>query len=161
MSEDQHRHDISDHHWALLEPHLPGRKGAWGRVAQDNRRFINAVMWIFRTGAPWRDLPPQYGGWKNTHRRFCRWRDKGVWEKLLETFIDEPDFAWLMIDATHCKVHQHGTGARGGSEAMALTKGGSTPKYTWQSIPMAGRSRPWSPAATLQTAPAPASSWKA
>jgi len=61
MSEDQHRHDISDHHWALLEPHLPGRKGAWGRVAQDNRRFINAVMWIFRTGAPWRDLPPQYG----------------------------------------------------------------------------------------------------
>ena len=82
MKEDYRRHDISDRAWALLEPHLPGRRGAWGRVAQDNRRFINAVIWILRTGAPWRDLPPEYGDWKNTNRRFCRWRDKGVWEKL-------------------------------------------------------------------------------
>ncbi|CDH07490.1 hypothetical protein XBO1_290083 [Xenorhabdus bovienii str. oregonense] len=81
------RHDISEHIWNLLEPHLPGRKGAWGREAQDNRLFINAVFWILRTGSPWRDLPPDYGGWKNTHRRFCRWRDKGVWEALLEQLI--------------------------------------------------------------------------
>lgn len=61
----------------MLEPLLPGREGSWGGVAQDNRRFINAVLWVPRTGAPWRDLPADYGGWSNTHRRFCRWRDKG------------------------------------------------------------------------------------
>jgi transposase len=72
------RHDISDAVWNLLEPHLPGRVGAWGGKARDNRLFINAVFWILRTGAPWRDLPPDYGDWKHTHRRFCRWRDRGV-----------------------------------------------------------------------------------
>ncbi len=60
-----------------------------------------------RTGAPWRDLPPDYGDWKNTHRRFIRWRDKGIWERLLEILIDDPDYEWLLIDATHCKVHPH------------------------------------------------------
>jgi len=86
--------------------HLTGRTGAWGGVAHDNRRFVNAVLWIFRTGSPWRDLPADYGDWSNTHWRFCRWRDKGIWEKLLEIVMDEPDFEWLVIDATHCKVHQ-------------------------------------------------------
>ena len=89
------RHDISDRVWEVLEPHLLGRKGTWGGNARDNRLFINAVFWILRTGAPWRDLPPDFGDWKNTHRRFCRWRDKGIGERLLETLIDEPDFEWL------------------------------------------------------------------
>ncbi len=89
------RHDISDETWALLEPHLPGRWGVWGGIAEDNRLFINAVFWILRTGAPWRDLPPDYGGWSNTHRRFIRWRNKGIWEKLLEILIDEPDLDTL------------------------------------------------------------------
>ncbi|MDR2091887.1 MAG: transposase, partial [Azoarcus sp.] len=88
MSCEQHRHDISDHAWSLLDPHLPGRKGSWGGKAQDNRRFINGIFWILRTGAPWRDLPPTYGDWKNTHRRFCRWRDKGIWEGLLAHLVD-------------------------------------------------------------------------
>ena len=65
-------HDISDSLWELLKPYLPGRKGAKGVAARDNRLFINAVFWILRTGSPWRDLPPDYGDWKNTHRRFCR-----------------------------------------------------------------------------------------
>ncbi len=73
------RHDISDRVWLLLEPRLPGRAGSWGGVAQDNRRFINAIFRVLRTGAPWRDLPPDCGDWNNTHRRFCRWRDKGLW----------------------------------------------------------------------------------
>ncbi|MCW7761982.1 IS5 family transposase [Photorhabdus luminescens] len=122
------RHDISDHVWNLLEPHLPGRKGAWGRVAYDNRLFINAVFWILRTGAPWRDLPTDYGDWKNTHRRFCRWRDKGIWEGLLEQLITEPDFEWLMIDASHIKVHPHAAGAKGGNQDMGRTKGGFNTK---------------------------------
>jgi transposase len=58
------RHDITDRVWELLEPHLPGREGVWGGKAKDNRQFINAVFWILRTGAPWRDLPAEYGDWK-------------------------------------------------------------------------------------------------
>ena len=77
-----HRHDIFDNLWDEIKNDLPGSKGKVGRMATDNRLFINAILWILRTGSPWRDLPPDYGDWKNTHRRFCRWRDKGIWEKL-------------------------------------------------------------------------------
>jgi transposase len=125
---DLHRHDINDHVWELLEPHLPGRAGQWGGIAHDNRRFLNAVFWILRTGAPWRDLPPEYGDWKNTHRRFCRWRDAGRWEHLLKLTIDQPDMEWLMIDASHIKVHPHAAGATGGNQDMGITKGGLNTK---------------------------------
>ena len=87
MEKSQHRHDISDKAWAILEPMLPGQRGQWGGVAEDNRRFINGVFWILRTGAPWRDLPPDYGKWGSVHQRFRRWRDKGMWEKILEALI--------------------------------------------------------------------------
>lgn len=140
MGSSYHRHDISDALWEKLEPLLPGRSGGWGSVAHDNRRFINAVFWILRTGAPWRDLPPDYGDWKNTHRRFCRWRDKGRWEALLESLIDEPDYEWLMIDATHIKVHPHAAGAVGGNQAMSKTKGGLTQNCTWPWMRMLCRS---------------------
>ncbi|RKE91191.1 transposase [Xenorhabdus ehlersii] len=141
MSTPAHRrHDISDRVWSLLEPHLPGRQSAWGRVAEDNRRFINGVFWILRTGAPWRDLHTDYGDWKNTHRRFCRWRDKGIWEKLLEQLVNDPDFEWLMIDASHIKVHPDATGAKGGNQEMGLTKGGSIPRYIWPWMRMVCRS---------------------
>jgi transposase len=139
------RHDLDDRAWGLLEPHLPGRKGAWGGIAQDNRLFLDAVFWILRTGAPWRDLPPDYGDWKNTHRRFCRWRDKGQWESLLEVLLNEPGYEWLMIDAGHCKVHPDAAaGARGGNQAMSRTKGGLkeglTPRYIWPWMRMVCRS---------------------
>ncbi len=112
----------------------------WGGVAQDNRRFINAVFWIIRTGAPWRDLPPDYGNWGNVHRRFIRWGNKGVWELLLEKVVDDPDYEWLMIDATHIKVHSHAAGAQGGNQDMARTKGGSTRNCIWPWIRMVCRS---------------------
>ena len=134
------RHDISDKLWERLKDRLPGRPGGVGSPAKDNRRFINAVFWILRTGAPWRDLPPDYGGWKNTHRRFCRWRDRGVWESLLEGLIDDPDYEWLMIDASHVKVHPHASGAVGGNQDMSRTKGGSTRKYIWPWMRMVCRS---------------------
>ena len=114
MDASYHRHDINDKVWEMLEPHLPGQRGQWGGIAQDNRRFINAVFWVLRTGAPWRDLPPDYGKWGSVHQRFIRWRRKGIWEKLLEILIDEPDYEWLMIDASHIKVHPHAAGAKGG-----------------------------------------------
>ena len=124
-----HRHDIKDEMWEKIEPHLPGRKGSVGSPAKDNRQFINGVLWVLRTGAPWRDLHPDYGNWNNVHRRFCRWRDSGVWEKLLNIFIEEPDMEWLIIDASHVKVHPHATGAVGGNEDMDRTKGGSIQRF--------------------------------
>lgn len=83
--------------------------GTYGHLRRCGRRqpFINAVCWILRTGAPWRDLPPEYCGWSNTHRRFIRWRDTGIGENLLEVLIDAPEYEWLMIDASQCKVHPH------------------------------------------------------
>ncbi len=124
--ENYHRDDLSDEAWERIKDQLPGRRGQWGGIARDNRQFINAVFWILRTGAPWRDLPPDYDDWKNTQRRFCRWRDKGIWEGLLETLSEEPDLSWLMIDASHIKVHPDAAGAKGGNQAMGRTKGGST-----------------------------------
>ena len=120
MSKLQHRHDISDKLWNKIEALLSGIKGKAGRNGDDNRRFINGVIWILRTEAPWRDLPESYGDWKNTHRRFCRWRDQGAWQDILNEMIEEPDFVWLMIDANHVKVHQHATGAISGNKAMGL-----------------------------------------
>ena len=140
MTAAYHRHDISNATWTLIEPHTIGNKGTWGGNARDTRQFINAVFWILRTGAPWRDLPPDYGNWNTVQRRFCRWRDKGVWERLMESLIDEPDFEWLMIDASHIKVHPHGAGAVGGNQDMGKTKGGSIQRYIWPWMRMVCRS---------------------
>ena len=134
------RHDISDKTWGLLNPLLPGSSGKVGRPAINNRLFIDAVLWILRTGSPWRDLPPDYGDWKNTHRRFCRWRDRGVWEELLNSLIEDPDYEWLMIDASHIKVHPHAAGAVGGNQDMGRTKGGSIRRFTWPWMRMVIRS---------------------
>jgi len=83
MQADYHRDDISDRVWGVLQPHLKGRKGTWGGNVRDNRKFINGVFWILRTRAPWGDLPPDYGGWKNVHRRFAagatRANGSGCW----------------------------------------------------------------------------------
>jgi transposase len=89
---------------------LTGKAGDWGGRSKDNRQFINVVLWILRTGAPWRDLSIDHSGWKNTDRRFCRWLDKGVWEGILEQLVQEPDLEWLMMDTTPTKVHKHATG---------------------------------------------------
>ncbi len=140
MSLAHRRHDISDELWNKIESNLPGQKGCWGGIARDNRTFINAVMWIFRTGAPWRDLPPDYGNWKNVHRRFCRWRDNGIWENLLNIFINAPDFEWLMIDSTFVKIHKAGLGAKGGNQTVSRTKGYSIQRYIWPWMRMVCRS---------------------
>ena len=92
MNRSQHRHDINDKVWELLEPMLPGQEGQWGGIAGDNRKFLNGVFWVLRVGAPWRDLPTTYGKWNSVYQRFRRWKDAGVWEDILEKLIDEPDF---------------------------------------------------------------------
>ena len=125
------RYDITDKTWELIAPYLPGQTGQWGGVAKDNRLFVSAVFWVLRAGAPWRDLPPCYGKWNTVHRRFCRWRDKGVWVRLLELLIDEPGFEWLLIDSGKAKMHLDATGAKNSNQDTIRTKKGLPPKYIW------------------------------
>lgn len=131
MNNLQNRHDLTDSQWAKVEPIIQEKLGNWGGSnAGDNRVFVNACFWIVRTGAPWRDLPPQYGKFNAVHRRYKRWCETEIWDFILAELIDDPDFEWLMIDASHCKVHPHAAGAVGGNQDMERTKGGSTPRFT-------------------------------
>ena len=108
---DMQRYAISDHAWERLAPLLPGRAGTSGRNAADNRRFLDAVVWIARNGGPWRDLPTRFGNWNSAWRRFDRWSKNGVWLRLFETSQDV-DIEWVMLDSTVVRAHQHAAGAR-------------------------------------------------
>lgn len=105
------RHAVSDEQWDKIRDLLPGKPGDPGRTAQDNRGFINAVLWIAKTGAPWRDLPERFGEWNSVFQRFNRWAKRGVWERLLRVWQD-PDLEALMLDSTVVRAHQHAAGAR-------------------------------------------------
>ncbi len=107
---------LSDAQWARIAPLLPGKPGDPGRSGADNRLFLEAVLWMARTGAPWRDLHARFGRWNSVFRRFRRWAQKGVFESLFNALSDDPDFEYVMIDGTIVRVHQHGAGARGGLE---------------------------------------------
>jgi transposase len=80
-----------------------------GVTARDNRGFLEAVLWMARTGSPWRDLPDAFGNWNSTWRRFRRWALKGVFEQLFQAMADDPDFEYMIIDETLVRVHQHGS----------------------------------------------------
>jgi len=108
------RNVLSDTQWQRVAPLLPGKPGDPGRSAGDNRLFLEAVLWIARTGSPWRDLHERFGNWNSVFRRFRRWAEKGVFENLFKSLSDEPDFEYAIIDGTIVRVHQHGAGARGG-----------------------------------------------
>jgi transposase len=105
---------LNDVQWERIAPLLAGKPGDPGRSGADNRRFLEAVLWVARTGSPWRDLHPEFGLWNSIFRRFRRWAKKGVFEKVFNALSGEPDFEYAMIDGTIVRVHQHGTGAKGG-----------------------------------------------
>jgi transposase len=107
------RHAISDANWDRIKDLLPGRPGLHGKVAKDNRLFVDAVLWIAKTGAPWRDLPERFGNWNSAWRRFDRWARKGVWKRVFEA-LQDPDLEWLILDATVVRAHQHAAGQKGG-----------------------------------------------
>ncbi len=106
-----HRYAISDERWARIAPLLPGKITDPGRTARDNRLFIDAVVWIARTGAPWADLPARFGKANSAFQRFNRWARKGVWARV-HAELQDPDMEWLMLDATTVRAHQHAAGAR-------------------------------------------------
>jgi transposase len=106
------RHEMSDEQFKRIESILPGRKEHVGVTAKDNRTFINGVLWIFKTGAPWRDLPERYGNWNNVHRRFSRWATAGIFEKIFNILSEDADMEFLLMDGTIVKAHQHAAGAK-------------------------------------------------
>jgi transposase len=105
---------LSDDQWERVAPHLPGKVGDPGRSGADNRKFLEAVLWVARVGGPWRDLPQAFGNWNSVFQRFRRWALKGVFERLFNVLSGDPDFEYALIDGTIVRVHQHGTGAKGG-----------------------------------------------
>lgn len=135
------RHEIEQEAWERIERLLPGKAGDPGVTAADNRLFINAVYWIAKTGAPWRDLPPRFGPWNSVFQRFNRWSKKGVWQKVAEALADDPDLEWLMIDSTVVRAHQHAAGKKGGNKAnsSAVAEGVSAPRSTSRSMRTATR----------------------
>jgi transposase len=108
---------LTDAQWAKMAPHCLGKLGDPGRSGTDNRRFIEAVLWIVRTGSPWRDLPPEFGKWNTVFKRFRDWVKADVFHHLFEAVSDQPDMEYAMVDATIVKVHRHGQGAKGGLKA--------------------------------------------
>ena len=105
-----YRYQLTEEQWDKIKDGLPGIKGKWGGIGRDNRLFINAVIWKARTGAPWRDIPSDFGNWRTVHKRFARWSQKGIWQKIFNTLAVGEDTDWLMLDATIIKVHQHAAG---------------------------------------------------
>ena len=105
------RYALHDDQWERIKDLLPGRKGHVGTNAKDNRLFVEAVLWRYRSGAPWRDLPERFGDWNNTHRRFSRWAKTGVWERIFKHLSADPDNEYAMIDSTIVRAHQHSAGA--------------------------------------------------
>ena len=108
------RRVLTDQQWERIKDMVPGKAGDRGRTGKDTRLFIDAVLWIARTGAPWRDLPSEFGPWYTVYTRFWRWSRKGVWERLFKHLREDPDFEYLIIDSTIVRAHQHAAGAKGG-----------------------------------------------
>lgn len=105
------RFELSDEQWKRVEGLLPGRPGTAGRSGEDNRLFLDAVLWVLRTGAPWRDLPERFGESNSVFQRFNRWAKKGVWQQVFDA-LQDPDLEWVMLDATIVRAHVHAAGAR-------------------------------------------------
>ena len=106
------RFGLRNDQWERIKDVLPGREGHVGGTADDNRLFVEAVLYRFRTGCPWRDLPERFGHWKAVHQRFSRWAKSGVFERVLKLLASDHDNEYMMIDATIIRAHQHSAGAR-------------------------------------------------
>lgn len=127
---------LSDHQWDRIAAHIIGDGRTRGSSGRDNRMFVEAVLWIVRTGSPWRDLPDVFGAWNSAFRRFSRWSRKGIWWRIFEAMADgEPanatgsreranDFEYLIVDSTIIRAHQHAAGAKKGLKIRPLAARG-------------------------------------
>jgi len=110
------RYGLRDDQWERIQDVLPGREGYVGGTAKDNRLFVEAVLYRYRAGMPWRDLPERFGDFRVIHTRHMRWSKSGVWQKIFEHLAEDADTEYAMIDATIVRAHQHAAGAKGGSK---------------------------------------------
>lgn len=108
------RYELTDAQWERIYELLPGKASDPGRTAEDNRRFMNAVLWVLRSGAHWHDLPERYGNWKTVHTRFARWAKSGIWEKVFSALIADRRNEYLMLDTTLVRAHQQAATGKGG-----------------------------------------------
>jgi len=105
------RYSLRDDQWERIKDLLPGREGYVGGTAVNNRLFVEAVLYRYRAGIPWRDLPARFGDWKNVHRRLRRWCESGVIERIFRYLAADYDNEYMMIDSTIVRAHQHSAGA--------------------------------------------------
>ena len=125
------RHELTDDQWERLAPLLPPQHPRTGRPARDHRTVLNGILWILRTGAPWRALPDRYGSWQTVYSRFRRWRETGVWEQVLTELQSDAAFdgtldgSLAMIDGTNVRAHQQAAGAKKGASKPTLDGAGA------------------------------------
>jgi putative transposase len=105
------RKRLRDAQWERIQGLLPGKATDRGVTAADNRLFVEAILWLLRTGAPWRDLPAEFGRWHTAYMRFTRWHKTGVWERLFKVVREDADLEELFIDSTAVRGHLHAAGA--------------------------------------------------
>jgi transposase len=110
------RYGLSEAQWERIKDLLPGKAGDVGVTAKDNRLFVEAVLYRYRAGIPWRDLPERFGPWKAVHTRYSRWAIKGLWEKVFSHLAQGADNEYEMIDSTIVRAHQHSAGAAGSAQ---------------------------------------------
>jgi transposase len=143
-----HRGDLTNAQWARLEPLLPPKKPKTGRINHDHRKIVNGILWILRTGAPWYDLPRRYGKYKTVSSRYYRWRQAGIWDRILADLQaqadtdGELDWTLHLVDSTIVRAHQHAAGAKGGTQKpkpWAAVRAASPPSSV--SAPRAAASR--------------------
>src|ERR1700736_1063986 len=106
------RFGLRDDQWDRIKDLLPGREGHVGGNAADNRLFVDAVLYRYRTGVPWRDLPARFGDWNIVYQRFNRWAKSGVFDRIFKLLASDADNEYMMIDASIVRAHQHSAGAR-------------------------------------------------
>ena len=122
------RYALRNDQWDRIKEILPGREGHVGGTAADNRLFVEAVLFRFRAGVPWRDLPARFGDWKIVYQRFNRWAKSGVFERVFRLLASDHDNEYMMIDATIVRARRHSAGAQHSAQAIGRSRGGLTTK---------------------------------
>jgi transposase len=121
------RNELSEFEWVAIKPMLPNKPRGVPHV--NDRRVLNGIFWVLRSGAPWRDLPENYGPYTTCYNRFVRWRQAGIWDQIMEALAATNDGAVQMMDTTVVRVHQHGACIAGNREQhMGRPRGGLTSK---------------------------------
>lgn len=116
------RYGLRDEQWKMIENLLPGREETVGVTAKNNRLFVEAVLYRYRAGIAWRDLPERFGNFKVIHIRHTRWSKSGVWEKVFNVLAEDADNEYAMLDSTIVRAHQHSAGAKKKKMTMKLSE---------------------------------------